>query len=148
MVEAGISYRVCIFTPSQVERHYAQLHALFTDALRYGLQDCTTERIFELIRSGHYTCWVILHKVEGSMYGAFVTSLVRYQLRRTCKVVLIAGVRMPEWVSVVVQQVEDYAKIHCCDGVEFEGRPGWGKLLKPYGVNEVYRTFTKDLMRC
>jgi hypothetical protein len=63
--------------------------------------------------------------------SALVTEIVRYPLKKVCRIWL-AGGEMSELTNEMLPAVEAWAKQKECAAVEIIGRHGWQRVLKDY----------------
>lgn len=66
--------------------------------------------------------------------GVVLTEVNTYPMRKLCCVWGLAGKGVEDWLNLMVY-IENWAKSHGCDGMEFYGRRGWTKYLGDYGYS-------------
>lgn len=76
--------------------------------------------------------------------SAVVTEILNYPRLRAVNFFLVGG-DMKEIVEVMEPEVVARAKILGCTRVAQHGRPGWGRVLAPYGYKTVLSTMLKDI---
>lgn len=105
--------------------------------------------ILRFILNGNMQLWVVFSVEEKKIYGHLVTEIKPYP---QCKMFVIqyCAIEPNHMVHVEdkMQEVaEKFAKDNGCAGIEFVGRPGWGKHMKKYGYevqSVMYQRFFKD----
>ena len=91
--------------------------------------------------------WVAYEEDGKKIIGAAITRETSYPDIKLLTVEQLAGERFDEWINLIHQSFEDWAKHLGCAGMELIGRPGWKKRLAPYGWQpkfEVCQLLFKD----
>ena len=109
----------------------------------------TVDDILRFLVSGTMQLWVVFNPEEGKIYGHIITEIKPYP---QCRMLTIQYCAMEPNHMVYVEDrmqelAEKFAKDNGCSGIEFIGRPGWGKHIKKYGydVQSVsYQKFFKE----
>jgi hypothetical protein len=109
----------------------------------------TVDDIVRFIINGQMQLWVVFSPEEQKAYGHVITEVKQYP---QCKMLTIQycciEANHMQYVEDKMQNIaERFAKEMQCVGIEFIGRPGWGKHIKKYGydVQSVsYQKFFKD----
>lgn len=105
--------------------------------------------ILRFLVNGVMQLWVVFDTETGELYGHIITEIKPYP---QCKMLTIQYCAMKPNHMVHVEDrmqelAEDFAKQNGCAGIEFIGRPGWGKHIKKYGYDVqsvMYQRFFKD----
>jgi hypothetical protein len=105
--------------------------------------------ILRFLVTGTMQLWVVFDVEEGRLYGHIITEVKHYP---QCKMLTIQYCAMePNHMMHVEDRMqelaEQFAKENGCAGIEFVGRPGWGKHIKKYGYDVqsvMYQRFFKD----
>jgi len=137
-----------MLTRDEVVANAFVLTRMIRDALHYRFMDCPVERVFSMVDEDLYQLWGVLERLDNNLVGMFITALHQRPLTKVCRVEMLAGDNMLQWIGHSMEQIDSFALIHRCDRMEFDGRAGWGKVLAPYGVKECYRVFSKPMARC
>ena len=81
----------------------------------------------------------ILWDPEGNKhskyYGVVVTEIIQRPLQRCLNIKIMIGKHREKWQHLI-KHIEDFAWINNCDLLELVARPGWKKVLKPFGYTE------------
>ena len=81
----------------------------------------------------------ILWDAEGNKdskyYGVVVTEIIQRPLQRCLNIKIMIGKHREKWQHLI-KHIEDFAWINNCDLLELVARPGWKKILKPFGYTE------------
>ena len=84
--------------------------------------------------------WILWDK-EGDKhskyYGVVVTEIIQRPLQRCLNIKIMTGKHRDQWQHLI-KHIEDFAWIHNCDLLELVARPGWKKILKPFGYKETH----------
>jgi hypothetical protein len=75
--------------------------------------------------------------------GCLTTSLERQRSGLVCRMVS-AGADALQYCTDHQEEIEAYARAEGCSKMVFEGRPGWGKMLRGYAPKTV--SFEKALL--
>ena len=84
--------------------------------------------------------WILWDKEaakESKYYGLVVTEIIQRPLQR-CLNIRIMTVRHREKWQHLIKHIEDFAWLNNCDSLELIARPGWKKVLKPFGYTETH----------
>jgi hypothetical protein len=97
--------------------------------------------------SDHIKKWILENKMqlwilwdqdaekESKYYGLVVTEIIQRPLKRCLNIKIMIGRHREKWQHLI-KHVEDYAWHNKCDSLELVARPGWKKVLKPFGYTE------------
>lgn len=119
------SDRVIDFWPSIVK--------LLQPAIDRSEGRCTARQVLDLAMAGSSQIWLIVNRETREFRAAAVTELRPYAGNPMINVSLIGGLDMALWLNIFITELKAYAKHNGAKGIEFLGRPGWLKALKPYG---------------
>ena len=108
----------------------------------------TADDILRFVINGSMQLWVVFEATERKVYGHLITEVKQYP---QCKMLVIQYCAIePNHMVHVEDKMQDlaetFAKDNECAGIEFVGRPGWGKHMKKYGYNVqsvMYQRFFK-----
>lgn len=109
----------------------------------------TVDDILRFVFTGQMQLWVVFSKEELKTYGHIITEVKEYP---RCKMLVIQYCciepnHMVHIEDKMQELAERFAKDSGCAGIEFVGRPGWGKHMKKYKYevqSVVYQRFFKD----
>jgi hypothetical protein len=109
----------------------------------------TVDDILRFVINGNMQLWVVFDADAGQLYGHLITEVKQYP---QCKMLVIQYCAMEPNHMVHVEDkmqelAEQFAKETGCSGIEFVGRPGWGKHMKKYNYevqSVLYQKFFKD----
>jgi hypothetical protein len=115
---------------------YLRFRGDFADVMdeRYHTLDWLDDQILE----GKVKFW-------RSENAALLTEIKHYPTGAMDIHVTIAAGNMREVVEILRPQAERYGKDLGCIGSTVESRPGWAKVLKPYGYEAFQLTVRKEL---
>ena len=96
--------------------------------------------------SEHIKKWIIEEKMQlwilwdqeaekEKYYGVVVTEVIQRPLQRCLNIKIMTGRHREKWQHLI-KHIEDFAWQQNCDLLELVARPGWKKVLKPYGYKE------------
>jgi hypothetical protein len=72
---------------------------------------------------------------DSKYYGVVVTEIIQRPLQRCLNIKIMIGKHREKWQHLI-KHIEDFAWINNCDLLELVARPGWKKILKPFGYTE------------
>ena len=82
--------------------------------------------------------WILWDKEaakESKYYGLVVTEIIQRPLQRCLNMRIMTGRHREKWQHLI-KHIEDFAWLNNCDSLELIARPGWKKVLKPFGYTE------------
>ena len=102
---------------------------------RYALAD----HIKEWIKEEKMQLWILWDPDvdNNKYYGVVVTEIIQRPLQRCLNIKIMIGKHREQWQHLI-KHIEDFAWIHNCDLLELVARPGWKKILKPFGYKETH----------
>ena len=95
----------------------------------------------------HIKKWILENKMQlwilwdpegnkdSKYYGVVVTEIIQRPLQRCLNIKIMIGKHREKWQHLIIH-IEDFAWINNCDLLELVARPGWKKILKPFGYKE------------
>jgi len=84
--------------------------------------------------------WILWDKEaakESKYYGLVVTEIIQRPLQRCLNMKIMTGRHREKWQHLI-KHIEDFAWLNNCDSLELIARPGWKKVLKPFGYTETH----------
>lgn len=84
--------------------------------------------------------WILWDKEaakESKYYGLVVTEIIQRPLQRCLNIKIMTGRHREKWQHLI-KHIEDFAWLNNCDSLELIARPGWKKVLKPFGYTETH----------
>ena len=96
----------------------------------------------------HIKKWIIEEKMQlwilwdseaekEKYYGVVVTEIIQRPLQRCLNIKIMTGNHRDQWQHLI-KHIEDFAWINNFDLLELVARPGWKKILKPFGYKETH----------
>ena len=107
----------------------------------YALADHIKKWIIE----GKMQLWILWDKEaakESKYYGLVVTEIIQKPLQRALNIKIMTGSHREKWQHLI-KQIEEFAWKNKCDLVELIARPGWKKVMKPFGFIESHVVLEK-----
>lgn len=87
-----------------------------------------------LVESGHAQLWAI---VENGRPVAAVTTQITLEPEKRCRIWLVGGSRVREWVGVFLEKLTEWARGYGCVALWARGRRGWDRLGEELGFQRV-----------
>ena len=100
----------------------------------YALSD----HIKKWIKDQKMQLWILWDpetEQQNKYYGVVVTEVIQRPLQRCLNIKIMIGRHREKWQHLI-KQIEDFAWQQNCDLLELVARPGWKKVLKPFGYTE------------
>ena len=99
----------------------------------YALSD----HIKEWIKQQKMQLWILWDSEaeKEKYYGVVVTEVIQRPLQRCLNIKIMIGRHREKWQHLI-KHIEDFAWQQNCDLLELVARPGWKKVLKPFGYTE------------
>jgi hypothetical protein len=104
----------------------------------------TVDDVFLGVLVGHLVLWIAFDD-DNQIIGCEITKVVDYPSRQVLCSLFTAGDGMREWREPMMALLIRYARDVGCTAIEGQGRPGWIKLMEPYGVRPIAMLFEKDI---
>jgi|TARA_R100001244_G_scaffold21433_1_gene22791 hypothetical protein len=100
----------------------------------YALADHIKKWILES-KMQLWILWDAEANKDSKYYGVVVTEIIQRPLQRCLNIKIMIGKHREKWQHLI-KHIEDFAWINNCDLLELVARPGWKKILKPFGYTE------------
>ena len=100
----------------------------------YALADHIKKWILES-KMQLWILWDAEGNKDSKYYGVVVTEIIQRPLQRCLNIKIMIGKHREKWQHLI-KHIEDFAWINNCDLLELVARPGWKKILKPFGYTE------------
>ena len=100
----------------------------------YALSD----HIKKWIKDQKMQLWILWDpeaEQQNKYYGVVVTEVIQRPLQRCLNIKIMIGRHREKWQHLIKHK-EDFAWQQNCDLLELVARPGWKKVLKPFGYTE------------
>ena len=100
----------------------------------YALSD----HIKQWIKETKMQLWILWDseaEKQNKYYGVVVTEVIQRPLQRCLNIKIMIGRHREKWQHLI-KHIEDFAWQQNCDLLELVARPGWKKILKPFGYKE------------
>ena len=96
------------------------------------------EHIKKWIKETKMQLWILWDseaEKDSKYYGVVVTEIIQKPLLRSLNIKIMTGIYREKWQHLI-KHIEDFAWQQNCDLLELVARPGWKKILKPFGYTE------------
>lgn len=114
--------------PEHARAYWPHIKEHIERALEYGWN--TPEEVLALIENAQAQCWFAYD--DEKVYGVWITRIEQSDIGRYCLVWLAGGERANQWVPMVTEHTEPWAKSQGCEHMQVVGRKGWVKRLPEY----------------
>ena len=93
--------------------------------------------VLRLVLTGNMQLWVVFSPDDNQVYGHIITEIKQYP--QTKMLIIQDCCVEPHHLAYIEDKMqyvaERFAKDSNCGGIEFNGRPGWGKRISKYGYD-------------
>lgn len=133
--------------PELINKAWPKVEKMIKEAMDRVPGRYTTTHLQLLLREARAVLWIILDDRNGSdeIIGAITTSIYNLPQGRVLAAEFAGGRDAARWTGDAARVIENYAKDMGCKKVEYIGRKGWMRWLKPRGYKLLHCTFEKDL---
>lgn len=101
--------------------------------------DLTSEEILTEVQAFHMQVWSV------NDLQAVAVTMIKNDPSRHLFVYVVAGDGVHEWFPALMETIEAAAKKAGCTYSECVARPGWARVSRPIGYQEVFRVLRKEI---
>lgn len=132
--------------PQNIDLAWKDTEKYIQKSLEYTEGKYNLEDIKALIMDAELTLWVIYNEEKQKAIGCLLTQLLQYPRMRCLSIFLLSADDFKfDEAAIVLDVLKDKAKLAECSSIEFYGRPGWGKLLKPFNFETIHTVMRLSL---
>ena len=106
------------------------------------LANHTPQSLFELCMEGGVQLWLVGREKHEL---AMLSSISNYPNARVLEIFWGAGTGALKSGPIVDATIEQFAKKTGCDRIDVHGRPGWEKIMEPYGFKKLSIIMSKPV---
>jgi hypothetical protein len=121
---------------SAIEQVWDEVKPLLLRALQYADSKYNDEDIFIALKNGEMQLWLVFDD-KGDMCAFCITRIICYPREKRAAILFTSGHNVMEWVHFN-EVIGAWATSNGCSTLEVYGRPGWEKLLAPYGYEKIH----------
>lgn len=114
-------------------------------ALERGHGEYEAEDIYFAIIKGEMQLWAVYGAEISRLSAICVTEVIQFPKKKMASVVLISGEGIHDWMHLLPEVIEEWAREKGCEEIRVNGRAGWLKALAVYGYSKRYITVGKKL---
>ena len=126
----------------KVEDTWSMVSNNIADALARSNGYALADHIKKWILTNEMQLWILWDSKDKKYYGVVVTEIIQKPLQRALNVKIMTGSHRDKWQHLI-KQIEEFAWHNNCDLVELIARPGWKRVLKPFGFKESHVVLEK-----
>lgn len=123
--------------PDNLSLALKDVQSYIEDALRYSDDKYNLDDVVKMIKSHTLILWVVYNDVERRAIGCLLTEILQHPRCNALSVFLLGGHDFDRIVQTL-GQLKEYAVGIGCKSIEFYGREGWEKVLKPYNFEKIH----------
>lgn len=121
-------YTVKKLCPEEILEHWQFLKPEIEKAMKYSVGESTPFDLCNKGMNGVAEFWVVFDE-EDKPINVTVTEVLQYLRCKTLHIITTSGEGWDGYKDAHAY-LEDYAREHQCDRIEFWGRSGWEKVIK------------------
>ena len=123
--------------PESVSKAWGVVKADIANALARSNGYALADHILKWINEKKMQLWILWdpEAENNKYYGVVVTEIIQRPLQKCLNVKIMTGRHREKWQHLI-KHIEDFAWQQDCDLLELVARPGWKKILKPFGYRE------------
>ena len=123
--------------PESVSKAWGIVKADIANALARSNGYALADHILKWINEKKMQLWILWdpEAENNKYYGVVVTEIIQRPLQKCLNIKIMTGRHREKWQHLI-KHIEDFAWQQNCDLLELVARPGWKKVLKPFGYTE------------
>tara|TARA_B100000085_G_scaffold52913_1_gene46280 strand:- start:749 stop:1180 length:432 start_codon:yes stop_codon:yes gene_type:complete len=117
---------------------WRQCKTMIADAMASSNNYANASHFKQWISENKMQLWFLWDKeadIDQRLYGIVVTEIIQRPLQRCLNIKIMTGKHREKWQHLI-KHIENYAWQNNCDLLELVARPGWKRVLKPFGYKE------------
>jgi hypothetical protein len=117
---------------------WRQCKTMIADAMASSNNYANASHFKQWISENKMQLWFLWDKeadVDQRLYGIVVTEIIQRPLQRCLNIKIMTGKHREKWQHLI-KHIENFAWQNNCDLLELVARPGWKRVLKPFGFKE------------
>jgi len=117
---------------------WKQCEGMIADAMARSNNYANASHFKKWISESKMQLWFLWDKeqdIPNRLYGIVITEIIQRPLQRCLNIKIMTGKHREKWQHLI-KNIEDFAWQNQCDLLELVARPGWKKILKPFGYQE------------
>ena len=117
---------------------WRQCKTMIADAMASSNNYANASHFKQWISENKMQLWFLWDKeadIDQRLYGIVVTEVIQRPLQRCLNIKIMTGKHRDKWQHLI-KHIEDFAWQNNCDLLELVARPGWKRVLKPFGYKE------------
>lgn len=123
--------------PENLKQAWKDVEKYVARGIEYTDDKYSVADIKEAILGQNLILWVVYNDEEKRAQGCVLTEIYEYPQKRCLMIFLLAGDGFDRIVTLLPDLME-YGKGRGCVSLEFYGRPGWEKTLRPHGFEKIH----------
>ena len=129
--------RLVNIPPESVSKAWGIVKADIANALARSNGYALADHILKWINEKKMQLWILWdpEAENNKYYGVVVTEIIQRPLQKCLNIKIMTGRHREKWQHLI-KHIEDFAWQQNCDLLELVARPGWKKILKPFGYRE------------
>ena len=123
--------------PESVSKAWGIVKADIANALARSNGYALADHILKWINEKKMQLWILWdpEAENNKYYVVVVTEIIQRPLQKCLNIKIMTGRHREKWQNLI-KHIEAFAWQQNCDLLELVARPGWKKILKPFGYRE------------
>jgi hypothetical protein len=127
---------------SKIDLVWHEIKSMLLEALQYADGKYTVDDIYQKLTSAQMQLWVVYH--NHKLCAFCITQIFIYPTEKRLGILFASGRDVYEWIHLN-EIIKDFATTKGCSAVEIYGRPGWEKILRPFGYEKIHTVLKVEL---
>lgn len=139
MIESD--YRLVVANTDHIDSFWPRILPWAEDFCQHSQGSYDPPYILANLQKGAMQCWLVM---KGEEIRAVILTEIRKTIIKECVIVVTTGEDMSLWIHLL-KTLENYAILMGCQKIIGIARPGWEKVLKPFGYKKTHVELEKML---
>ncbi len=119
-----------------IEQVWDDVKPMLLQALVYADTKYNADDILSALIKGHMQLWLVFDN-NGDTCAFCITRIINYPQEKRAAILFTSGHDVMKWVHFN-EVICAWAASNGCSTLEVYGRPGWEKLLAPFGYEKIH----------
>lgn len=117
---------------------------MVTKAIEHSDGKFNTDDLYKLLQDKACQLWVAYNHESKQIVGVAITEIIVYPNEKRLNFFVLTGTDFAKLYELS-EPIYAFARAHNCKKADVIGRPGWEKVLAPYGFKKIHTIVSIDL---
>ena len=138
---------ICTAVPREaIDIVWGDVRGMLNKAIQTSKGKYHIDVIYHDLTKGLYSLWLVIDdKGDDKVIAAITTRIIEYPSKKAMALDWVGGKRMNDWLPLVLEKINSFAKDCGCEHLEGYGRKAWSKVLKKYKWEPEYIAYRMEL---